>query len=338
MDDQFDAVLNECLELLRRGVDVSACLAYYPHYADRLRPLLQLAAEIHAIVTPAPSSAARIEGRRRMLAALAQKQARHPDVAMVARHRVAPANARLATKAAPDARFALRLAFAVMIFIAAVTSGTVAASAASLPGDVLYPVKLAAQQAQIALTLDPTARVRLEEQAKAQLRHDIQTAQRAGRQTTVELVGSLERIDGDTWVVSGLEITVKPESAVMGQPRIGAPIVVRGKLPGDGSLVATQLSVADKDQPTPPAKATDAVSPSETPKPTETLEPTETPEPTDTPMPAIQSEPTETPQPEGTVKPDRTPRPTKEPKPSKEPQGNGPPDKDSKDKNPKSAH
>ena len=338
MDDQFDAVLNECLDLLRRGTDVSTCLAYYPHYADRLRPLLQLAAEIHAIVTLPPSNAARIEGRKRMLAALAQEQARHPAVATVARHRAAPANTRRATQMVPDARFALRLAFAMMIFIAAVTSGTVAASAASLPGDVLYPVKRAAQQAQIALTFDPTARLQLEEEAKVQLRRDIQTAQRAGRQATVELVGSLERIEGDTWVVSGLEITVKPESTVMGQPQIGAPVVVRAKLPGDGSLVVTQLNVADKGKPASPAKASDTVSPSKTPKPTETLEPTETPEPTDTPMPAIQSEPTETPQPEGTVKPDRTPKPTKEPKPSKEPQGNGPPDKDSKDKNPKSAH
>ena len=328
MNNEFDAALNECLDLLRTGVDIPTCLAHYPQYADRLRPLIKLAADVHAVVTPAPASAARLAGRQRMLEALAQRQARPsasaPAIAPTFVHRSAPASVRPVRPKMRRTQYSLRLAFAVLLIAIVAASGTVAAAESSLPGDMLYPVKLAAQQTQIALTFDTAARSQLEEQSKAQQWQDVQAAQRAGRQATIELEGQLEQIEGNTWVVSGAKLTVEPGATLIGKPHIGAWVAIRGHLPGDGSLVATAMTVRNGSK-LPPTVTAHPTAPSETPVPTRTPEPTETPKPTEVaqptrvPEPTKEIKPTETPQPTLEVKPTKTPKPTDEPKPTKEP-------------------
>ncbi len=323
MHNEFDAILNECLDLLRQGADVPTCLARYPEHADKLRPLLRLAADIHAVITPAPTGAARLAGRRRMLEALSQRRMQPQPLAAQA----APARAR--SIPFRNVYPVMRLALAIMIVAIVAASWTVAASASSLPGDALYPVKLTVQQAQIALTLDADARARLEEQIQVQQQQDIQAAQRTRRQAAVKLEGCLEQIEGDTWIVSGLRITLRPETSRTGYPRLGAWVVVRGHLPGDGSLIAMHLIVTDKGLPSPMPTVNPTASPTNPPMPTGTPtpspaptyrpEPTETPRPTGTAQPTPTSEPTRQVKPTGTSRPTDEPKPTKEPKPTDEP-------------------
>ena len=326
MNQDFDAALGECLDLMRQGNETEACLAHYPQFAAELRPLLQLANKIRDVITPMPTSQARIAGRLRMLEALTEKHSQRPMVAPISPPRPIPTITQPTRKRPQYVRPVWRLAFAIAAVTILATGGTLVASATSLPGDVLYPVKLVTQQAQIALAFDAGTRSQREERFNVQRRQDIQIAAQLGRQATVELGGVLEQMGDNTWVVDGLTITLKPETMMAGQPRVGDWVMVQGNLPGNGSLVATNLTVGDRHGPQPTATSSPTPESSKTPEPTDTREPTRTPkptygpEPTSTPAPTQMSTPT---QPESTRESKPTPTPTKEtrptPKATKEP-------------------
>ena len=293
MKHDFDAVLDECLDLLRSGIDAQTCLALYPQYELELRPLLELAADVRAATPPAPVAAARLAGRRRMLEALAQKHARRP--ASMITQLVARLTGQETRNASPVWRLAVAVVVISMMVVA--LGGTAAASAASLPGDALYPVKLAVQQAGVALTFDATARKQLKDQFSAQRRQDVQAALQAGRRAAIQFQGILQQISGNTWVVSGLTVTLQSGATmVVGDPSVGAWVMVRGYLPGDGTLVAAYLEVTDNRRSVLPP----------TPEPIELQKSGEKPEPTQPPGPAPEK-PTPKPTPE---KP--TPRPAPE--------------------------
>jgi Sigma-70, region 4/Domain of unknown function (DUF5666) len=351
MNPNFDAALSECLDLMRQGNETEACLAHYPQFASELRPLLQLANRIRDVITPMPTGQARIAGRLRMLETLVEEHPQRLFTAPVSPPRAVPAVAQPGRKQPPYVRPVWRLAFAIAAVTILAAGGTLAASADSLPGDMLYPVKLAAQQAQIALAFDADARSQREEQFNVQRRQDIQIAAQLGRQATVELAGVLEQMDDNTWVVDGLIITLKPETMTTGQPRVGDWVMVQGNLPGNGSLVATTLAVGDRHGPQPTATSSPTPESSKTPEPTDTREPTHTPKPTHgpeptstpaptqmsmptqpvptqeikpTPKPTKESKPTSEPKPTKETKPTSEPKPTKEPKPTSEPKSQDP--------------
>jgi RNA polymerase sigma-70 factor (ECF subfamily) len=157
-NSDFDAALSECLDRLHLGTDIQTYLARYPQYATELHPLLQLADKIHEVITPIPAGKARIAGRLGMLQALAEKRNQQFAIAPGSSHQTTPSVAQLTKRKPLNVQLAWRLALAVAAVAIMATGGAVAASAASLPGDVFYPVKLASQQAQVALTFDAGTR------------------------------------------------------------------------------------------------------------------------------------------------------------------------------------
>ncbi len=349
MNPNFDAALSECLDLMRQGNETEACLAHYPRFATELRPLLQLANRIRDVITPMPTGQARIAGRLRMLETSTEKHPQRLFTAPVSPPRAVPTLVQPSRKQPRYGHPVWRLAFAAAAATILAAGGTLAASADSLPGDMLYPVKLAAQQAQIALAFDADTRSQREEQFNIQRRQDIQIAAQLGRQAMVQVAGVLEQMDDDTWVVDGLLITLKPETMTTGQPRVGDWVMVQGNLPGNGSLVATTLAVGDRHGPQPTATSSSTPGPSKTPESTDTREPTHTPMPTrgteltSTPAPTQMSQPTQpvptqeikptpkptketkpTPKPTKETKPTSEPKPTKEPKPTSEPKSQEP--------------
>lgn len=324
MKPDLAAVLDDCLSSMRAGVDLQACLMRYPERADELRPLLQAARDVGAVRTPAPDAAARTAGRQRMLAALARKQALQHRGA-----RVSSGLARMMTwlkaRRMGGARPVWQWAAAVFIVILALVGGTTAAFAASLPGDLLYPVKLAAQQVQVALTLDENAREQLVERFNAAQRQDVRAAMQTGRHATVELQGTLEQISEHAWTVSGLPVSLHAETIIMGQPHLGARVILDGYLPGDGTFIATRLAADGDLYPAPMATPHLTAQPGKTPRPTATPEaaqppqPAREPDPTLTPEPPRESEPARPPQVTHPPKPTHPAKPTKEPKPTKAP-------------------
>jgi uncharacterized membrane protein YgcG len=134
----FAAALDDAIAQLRAGVPLQQCLAAQPALADDLRPLLEMAAFTMqaAPATPLPGAKARV--RAAVLAAAEEQLARRPwwNLGLFRRWRWQPAGFAAAGAAA---------------LLALSGGGAVVASANALPGDPLYAVKLATEDARLAV-------------------------------------------------------------------------------------------------------------------------------------------------------------------------------------------
>lgn len=138
MAEQFENILDECLDRLRQGDGVEQCLARYPERAAELEPLLRVAMasqKASSAVGPRPEFKART--RYEIQSRLHDKE-----------RKTEPGKASLVGWMP---RWAVVVASVVLIFLLAGT-GTVAASGTSMPDDTLYPVKLATERVQLRLS------------------------------------------------------------------------------------------------------------------------------------------------------------------------------------------
>jgi len=138
----FENILDACLERLVKGETVEQCLESYPELAVQLEPLLrtaQAAREASAILPRAEFKArARYEFRSALQAATTRR--RLP-------------------------LFGLRRGWVMALMIVSILlvsgGGTAAAASNSMPDSRLYPVKLATEQVQLALTPSDMGKARL---------------------------------------------------------------------------------------------------------------------------------------------------------------------------------
>lgn len=145
MDKKFDDLLDECLKRILAGEQtVEECLTAHPEQAAELEPLLRLALSVRQASSLTAPYSARERIEHRLRAAFRERM--------------------LKPKAGPVAIWRRRWVGAVAGLVALLLAGggTVAASSGSLPGQPLYPVKLAAEQAQISLTPNEMSKAELQ--------------------------------------------------------------------------------------------------------------------------------------------------------------------------------
>jgi len=131
---EFDNILEECLErVLTRGETVEQCLASYPEQAAELEPLLQTALLAKGAVDIKPRPEFRARARYQFQSALREMELKRE-------RRFFGWQPRWAT-----------VVIAVVVLLVA-GSGTVMAASNSMPDGPLYPVKLATERIQVALT------------------------------------------------------------------------------------------------------------------------------------------------------------------------------------------
>ncbi len=139
----FEDILNESLEDVQAGrATVEECLARDPERAAELDTLLRLALSAGKACGVEPSAEAKTRARYRFQEAVRARNERR----MPRRH---------------IWQGAWAIGLAAVLAIAILGSGTVAASAASMPDQPLYPVKMAREQVQLTLTRSPLAKARL---------------------------------------------------------------------------------------------------------------------------------------------------------------------------------
>jgi len=139
--------LQECLEAIEQKRNLPEVLRRYPADRDELVALLRLSVDLGGLGAPAADPAFRLRARNRMLGAAARRrQPRHRDL--------------FGRWPRPPLRLAFAAAFAVALLVGGLTA--VAASDSSLPGDPLYGVKLAAEQAQLTGTFNAADRAGLQ--------------------------------------------------------------------------------------------------------------------------------------------------------------------------------
>jgi hypothetical protein len=123
--DELELALDDCLQRLASGkANLAQCLARYPQYADRLRPMLEAALQVRRGRDVRPSGAVRARARARVM--------EHIEA-----H---PRRRRSSLVLPPLALIVMVLACMLLLF------GTGAAQAA-MPGQPLYGLKLSSEQA-----------------------------------------------------------------------------------------------------------------------------------------------------------------------------------------------
>ncbi|MCC7352251.1 MAG: hypothetical protein IT330_00735 [Anaerolineae bacterium] len=304
------AALEECLEALKAGESLAACLARHPGQTEALRPLLATIAGIErlgSVPSPRPAEGA-ARGRAEFLVAVTQR--------------------RRAQEQRRQRRYSFRHLFswgagwataaAALVLVVILATGSVAASAGALPGDVLYPVKRATEQVQVFFSFNPAARDALREQLDERRRQEVLQVLEAGRiARTLTFVGFIESISPSLWEINGLPVQIQSITRVEGQPRVGDQVQVSATAPGDGTLLALRIRSLGAGT---PLRPTATATPGPTPTPEASATPTLATSPGPTPLPATPAvrldtptapmEPTATPSPTATHTPTATVSPT----------------------------
>ena len=209
---EFNNILDECLErLLVKGETVEQCLASYPEEADELGPLLQtaLATKKALAIQPRPEFKARV---RYQLSSAFQ------EVKPKRRFSFLSWQPRWATAVA-----------AVLILLLGGGS-TVAAADSSMPDDLLYPVKLATEQVQLALTFSNMGRAELcTELADRRVAEIIYMADKGDAQQ-VEVIA--QRLDNHLVMIARLGSVLEENGAPATQVQLQAPVLFE-ETPGE---------------------------------------------------------------------------------------------------------
>ncbi|MFC2062420.1 DUF5667 domain-containing protein [Chloroflexota bacterium] len=153
---RVEDILTQCIEEIKSGkVNLAECLDHYPAIREELEPLLRIALSINEPPDVMPSDAFKIRARVNLMEYIhASKTTKKP---------VGSSLKSLTTRAwATGWSRAVVVILAVIISVSALGTGTVYASQDSVPGDILYPVKLGTEQAQRFFTTNDVSGTSLE--------------------------------------------------------------------------------------------------------------------------------------------------------------------------------
>jgi hypothetical protein len=284
MTDEAALVLANCLDALeRREFTLDEYVARHPDQYTVLTELVPVAQRLRAAPDVRPSPDFRADARQRLIA-------------------------RLPSRAAPRSRWpwpqpgVLVRALAALLIVIVLGSSVVAASAQSLPNEVLYPVKITVEQMRLALSPDQLTRSELSlgfaDERLIEVQRLIDRGQ--GNETADTLDAFAAQIQSAAEIAHGLPISVEREALLT---RLHRSIDRSAKVLDD-----SEASLPASVQPaiTRAREALLAVPPENAPQP---LPPTTTPTPTPTMTARPPALPTRSPFPTATPEPGTTPTP-----------------------------
>jgi len=149
---KFEDILAQCTDDVKAGrSSIEECLERHPSLRERLEPLLSIAVGIREMPDVRPSTTFRLRARVRLMDEISRRQAV-----------TKPPWSRYNSQPKPTLlrrRFSMvGVVIAIVLTLSAAAGGTAYASQGSLPGDTLYPVKLATEQVRMALPGDDAAK------------------------------------------------------------------------------------------------------------------------------------------------------------------------------------
>ena len=226
MNKKLLDALESCLQQIEQGEPLDTVLARYPELAAQLRPLLEAAV---------CARSARVESLP--VTALARQRARGLALA---------ADLRQGKNRRTLRRYSWRPVMTVLAVLAILvmsSNGLLIASAHSIPGDTLYPLKRSVESTQLRLVSDPVERELLEhefdERRVDETRHLI-TDQRVEE---VEFTGVVASQSENEWLVSGISVVVTSRTEIDSGILVGDMIEVEGVTNAAGVVEATHLTL-----------------------------------------------------------------------------------------------
>jgi len=238
--------LERCLQGMEQGEPLDSVLTRFPHLAAQLRPLLETAVRARST---------RLEGLPP--AALARQRSRGLVLA---------ANLRRGKQRIPVRRHSWRSTIIVLSVIALLvmsSNGLLIASAHSIPGDTLYPLKRSVESTQLHLVSDPAEREALEHQFDERRVDETWSLLTDRRVEGVEFIGLVSSQSKNEWLVSGISVVVTGHTQIDGDVRVGNEVEVHGATNLVGGVDATRLTLVKN----PPTDDSQEVSPTQVPSP-----------------------------------------------------------------------
>lgn len=167
----LDSILDECLERMSRGEALEACLASYPDQEEELRSLLIVAQDVSQLEPPKTNPQAIEAGRQRMFTALNNKkmlsskdiQTLPVSIVGIVRY-LEQVRATIKINFSKEFLVMHKTVIAIVLVLVVLFGGSAASAYAaqgSLPGDVLYPMKTAIEDASVDFSMDSASEVRL---------------------------------------------------------------------------------------------------------------------------------------------------------------------------------
>jgi len=224
MTESIEQAFDQCWSALLRGDSLEACLSRFPELSEQLRPLLTAAIEAHQPWNTPVSEQRASRSRARLLSHASELRR-----AALARRRP-PAIPRIV---------AIGLA-TVLIFLFGGT-GLVVASAESLPGEGLYPVKRAVEQVQLSISLNSSAQLSLASSFGKRRIDEVNRLLVLGRIAQVRFEGRLEAISGDLYTVGGVPVLASPATQVSVDLMPGDLVSVAGDTHAAGWVLAASI-------------------------------------------------------------------------------------------------
>ncbi len=245
-DEKYDQ-LESCVEQVKSGEDLESVLKMYLEHEKDLRQPLEAAQAVRwlAADTHVPEEAFE-RGRDKFLQDVEIKR----RAAAQRRYRPAFRNSPSRQASVQSSFTGLRLAmtallFLVVLLIVAGTSFT--ASAGALPGEPLYPIKIAQEDIRMWLTRDFNRKIELEKTFDQERLDEVRIlVDRSRRQETanpvdVRLTGALEISDTGEWMIDDVKVVLTPDTQLVGQVEPGYFVEVEGQLLPEGVISARRI-------------------------------------------------------------------------------------------------
>jgi hypothetical protein len=216
-----------CLRKIKDGASLDEALALFPQLADELRPLLETAL------------LARQLGASIQVPKAAQLRSRAEFIENSSRRTTGQGNVVPSRRAW---RFAL-LAVLVACVLLAGAASTIAVSAKAIPGDALYPVKIAAEHTRLLLTGDQAQRLELEKTFDHERVTEVEALMSHSNTRTVQFAGGLTQLQPSRWTVAGIQVVIDTSTQIKGDPKEGYFVEVQGILQQGGVVLAKQIQL-----------------------------------------------------------------------------------------------
>ncbi len=224
MSDRLHEALQVCLEALSTGVDLEACLKLYPDMAEELRPALSAALMVAAVDVPAPAPQIIARSRARLLARAEQLHDRRSGF-------------RLSWPLPRLAFTVLAVAFGFLFG----SLGLLAASAQSLPGDTLYPVKRTVEEISLRLAPGEGAKRSLEMDYELRREEEVHRLIQSRRTALVSFEGVVNAMTAEGWTVGDVPVLRLEDTVIMGEIEVGDEVEVEGETQPDGIVLAHEV-------------------------------------------------------------------------------------------------
>lgn len=268
MTKGIESVLDECLNRIAAGKAeaLDTCVAEYPTLARELKPLLHLAIELETLREDEPPSPAALPaGRQKLLREAARLKTLEEEKARARRLPLWSISLQSLLR-----RGTVVVTLAAVLVVTLLGRSTIAASANSLPGDSLYAVKRMTEEFQLVFTLDRQAKAELVQKLDERRRAEAKAIASIHRMAEMSFRGYVSSMGLSGWTISGVPVTVSPETVLEGEVSFGTAVRVDVRSLSDGTLSAVRISAE-------PHEATPQPTLSPTPRPTETAIATQIP-------------------------------------------------------------